>query len=179
MRVAYAEEPVLDRSRSTSEAAGDRSESQAEPVLALLHARAGVAGAPLAIRSPEAVIGTDPASDVVLTGPQVARRHAQFRLRAGLWTLVDFGSPGGSIVDGDQVRGEAVLAPGSTVRLGECLFAFAPHDRWQDSPAERRTGDRAPLLVIPARPRSLWPWLFTVVVGCAVILLVFLLLRSS
>lgn len=148
-------------------------------MLALLYSRAASDRTPLAIYSSEATIGSDPGSDVVLYGPQVARRHAQFRLRGGLWTLIDFGSPGGSLVDGDQVRGEALLAPGSAVRLGEVLFAFAPQDRWQDSPPERRNGERTPLLVIPERSRSLWPRLFFGVAAVGIAIAIFLLLRSS
>jgi len=147
----------------------------ADLVLATLRVRSGPErGASVAVRQPQATIGSDPAGDVVIADTGVARRHAQLRLRGGVWTYVDFGSPAGSLVDGKEVRGEALLAPGSSIRIGETDLAFAPQDRWQDSPPERRAEDRAPLLLMTPE-RSLWPTVALVVVVCAAFAAYFLL----
>jgi hypothetical protein len=132
--------------------------TSSDPVLATLWVRSGLpASATLSVRQPQATIGSDPTSDVTISGAGVSPRHAQLRLRGGVWTLVDFGSAGGSAVDGSVVRGEALLAPGSSIRVGEVEFAFAPSDRWEDSPPERRAGDRAPLVLLPVASGPLWP----------------------
>jgi pSer/pThr/pTyr-binding forkhead associated (FHA) protein len=115
----------------------------------------------------------------VLDAEGVARRHAQLRLRGGVWTFVDFGSPAGSAVDGIVVRGEAFLAPGSAVRVGAIEFAFAPSDRWQDSPPERRAEDRTPLLLLPPDSRPLWPTVLFVLAVCGAFAAAYFLLRSS
>ena len=129
-----------------------------DPVLATLRVRSGLFGVTtVPVRRPQATIGSAPASDLVVAGGGVAGRHGQLRLRGGVWTYTDFGSSAGSAVDGKPVTGEALLAPGSSVRVGEVEFAFAPQDRWEDSPPERRAEQRAPLLVIPDRRIPYWP----------------------
>src|SRR5256886_9439905 len=48
--------------------------------------------------------------------------------REGVWVLVDLDSTNGTFVDGEQVKGEAPLAPGATVRLGDVQLGFEPSD---------------------------------------------------
>lgn len=73
---------------------------------------------------------------MVLADPSVSARHARLRLAGGVWTLADLGSVTGSQVDGEPVLQALPLAPGSIVRLGGVELAFAPRDRWEDSPVE-------------------------------------------
>ena len=152
----------------------------ADPVLATLRVRSGLPGGlAVPVRLPQATIGSDPASDVVLAGDGVAPRHGQLRLRGGVWTYIDFGSEGGSLVDGHPVRGEALLAPGSAVRVGGVAMAFAPTDRWEDSPPERRLEERTPLLVVPNRRTRYWPSVAFLLVLAAAAIVAYLLLRNS
>ena len=156
------------------------SESRSDPVLATLRVRSGLpADATLPVRFSQATLGSDPSSDVVVDGPGVAARHGQLRLRGGVWTYLDFGSEGGSVVDGTAVDGEALLAPGSSVRVGAVEFAFAPLDRWDDSPVERRPRDRAPLLISPPERRNAWPTVAFVAVVCAMFVAAYFLLRGG
>jgi pSer/pThr/pTyr-binding forkhead associated (FHA) protein len=149
-------------------------------VLATLRVRSGLpAGAALPVRLPQVSIGSDPANDIVVEGPGVAPRHAEIRLRGGIWTLIDFGSTTGSSVDGSVVRGEALLAPGSSLQVGSVEFAFAPSDRWQDSPPERRGASRAPILILPQQRRNLWPTVAFVVAVCGVFAAAYFLLRNG
>ena len=151
-----------------------------DSVLATLRVRSGLpATAALPVRQPQATIGSDPESDLVVDAPGLARRHAQLRLRGGVWTLIDFGSAGGSKVDGSPVRGEAFLAPGSSIRIGEVEFAFDPSDRWEDSPPERRADDRTPLVLLAPEPRNLWPTLALVTGICVMFVAAYFLLRNG
>src|SRR5262245_58568688 len=96
-----------------------------DTVLATLRVRRGLSeSSSLPVRRPQSVVGSDPASDLALAAPGVAPRHGQLRLRGGIWTYIDFGSPEGTLVDGDPVRGEALLAPGSAIRVGDVELAF-------------------------------------------------------
>jgi pSer/pThr/pTyr-binding forkhead associated (FHA) protein len=42
--------------------------------------------------------------------------------------LVDLDSTNGAFIDGDQIKGEAPLAPGATVRFGDITLVFEPTD---------------------------------------------------
>jgi hypothetical protein len=151
-----------------------------DTVLATLRVRRGLSGiSELPVRGAQSVLGSDPASDLAIAAPGVAARHGQLRLRGGVWTYIDFGSTDGSQVDGEPVRGEALLAPGSAIRVGEVELAFDPSDRWEDSPPERRASERHPMVMFPPEARTRWP---LVLVGLAVIALgitAFFLLRGS
>lgn len=154
--------------------------ASSDSVLATLRVRSGLpVSATFPVRQPQATIGSDPASDVVVDGPGVARRHAQLRLRGGVWTLVDFGSAAGSSVDDSAVRGEALLAPGSSVRVGSVEFVFAPSDRWADSPPERRAEDRTPLVLLPPEPGTRWPTVAFVLAVCGAIAATYFLFRNG
>lgn len=148
-------------------------------MLASFRVRSGMIGsAAVPVRLAQSIIGSDPASDIVLSGDGVAARHGQLRLLDGVWTLIDFGSPAGSVVDGLSVRGEALLAPGSAVKIGGVELAFAPEDRWEDSPHERRSEERAPLLLLPPDKQSFWPALTGVLLICGLVAAAFFLLRN-
>ena len=155
--------PLRDAESVTESGAGG------DTVLATLRVRRGLSEKlSMPVRHPQSTIGSDPASDLPVEAEGVAPRHGQLRLRGGVWTYVDFGSVEGSRVDGDPVRGEALLAPGSALRIGAVEFAFDPQDRWEDSPPERRTSDRSPMIMFPPEPSTRWP---LVLVGLAVIAL--------
>jgi DNA-binding NtrC family response regulator len=66
----------------------------------------------------DVVVGTDPASDVVLDDPFVSARHLRLERRGARWRVRDLGSTNGTAVGGLRV-GEAELAPGLPVALGD------------------------------------------------------------
>jgi pSer/pThr/pTyr-binding forkhead associated (FHA) protein len=88
------------------------------------------------VRQAEVAIGRVGGNDVVIDDPSMSARHARLRLAGGVWTIADLGSVNGSRVDGEPVQQALPLAPGSILRLGAVELAFAPQDRWQDSPSE-------------------------------------------
>ena len=149
-------------------------------ILATLRVRTGLqAGASHPVRGTVATVGAVVGNDVVLTGSDVAEHHARLRLSGGVWTVTDLGSPAGVMVDGEPVRGEAPLAPGSALRIGDVGLVFDPEDRWQDSPPERPLGERSTLLLIPGDSRPFWTTALFVLAIVGIIVVLFLLFRTA
>jgi hypothetical protein len=129
--VLQLDSPVSDRSTTADSAPQG-------PELAVLVRRSArnEAAERFSIRQVEVAIGRVAGNDVVLPDPSVSARHARLRLAGGVWTIADLGSINGSRVDGEPVQQAMPLAPGSMIRLGDVELAFAPRDRWEDSPVE-------------------------------------------
>src|SRR5882724_8551480 len=88
----------------------------------------GLVGQRLAVKTPVVNIGRADYNDLVVPDPSVSTSHAKLQRREGVWVLVDLDSTNGTFVDGEQVKGEAPLAPGATVRLGDVQLVFEPSD---------------------------------------------------
>ncbi len=88
----------------------------------------GLAGQRLSVKPPVVNIGRADYNDLVVPDPSVSTSHAKLQRREGVWVLVDLDSTNGSFVDGERVKGEAPLAPGATVRLGDVQLVFEPSD---------------------------------------------------
>lgn len=75
------------------------------------------------------VIGRISNSDVVLSDPNVSRRHAEIRRNDDLWILVDLGSTNGTLVNG-KLAGEHTLKDGDRLTIGtsELQFKFPGRD---------------------------------------------------
>jgi pSer/pThr/pTyr-binding forkhead associated (FHA) protein len=76
------------------------------------------------IRVPIVNVGRAEYNDIVVPDSSVSSAHAKIQLREGIWILVDLGSTNGTFVDGDQVSGEAPIAPGALIRFGEVSLVF-------------------------------------------------------
>src|SRR5436189_1697149 len=88
----------------------------------------GLAGQRLSVKTPVVNIGRADYNDLVVPDPSVSTTHAKLQRREGVWVLVDLDSTNGTFVDGEQVKGDAPLAPGATVRLGDVQLVFEPSD---------------------------------------------------
>src|SRR6058998_1484031 len=88
----------------------------------------GLAGQRLSVKTPVVNIGRADYNDLVVPDSSVSTSHAKLQRREGVWVLVDLDSTNGTFVDGEQVKGEAPLAPGATVRLGDVRLVFEPSD---------------------------------------------------
>src|SRR5437870_10971830 len=88
----------------------------------------GLAGQRLSVKTPVVNIGRADYNDLVVPDPSVSTTHAKLQRREGAWVLVDLDSTNGKFVDGEQVKGEAPLAPGATVWLGDVQLVFEPSD---------------------------------------------------
>lgn len=61
-------------------------------------------------------IGRRHDNDLVLSDPHVSRKHAEVRLLAGRYVLVDLGSTGGTYVNGRQIK-QHILDPGDVISI--------------------------------------------------------------
>ena len=68
-------------------------------------------------------IGRLPECDIVLTDPNVSRRHAEVRRRGNDFIVIDLGSTNGTRVNGAGVR-ERQLADGDEISLGSTRIRF-------------------------------------------------------
>ena len=68
-------------------------------------------------------LGRSPAADVMLEHLSVSRRHAVVATRGEVVVVLDDRSLNGIVVNGERV-GEAVLAHGDEIRLGEVSLRF-------------------------------------------------------
>ena len=73
-------------------------------------------------------VGSDPASDLVLTDPTVSRRHLEIERTPKGLVLKDLGSRNGTYLDGRQVL-QVVLQSGDKVQLGKTKLSVKPDTR--------------------------------------------------
>jgi predicted component of type VI protein secretion system len=74
-----------------------------------------------------AVLGRDPACDLVLNDVQCSRRHAVVEAGPQGLAIRDAGSANGLFVNGKKIE-RAALQPGDLVRLGEVVLKVLPED---------------------------------------------------
>ncbi|MEZ4411411.1 MAG: FHA domain-containing protein [Gemmatimonadales bacterium] len=125
----------------------------APPPLATVLVRSGsLRGQRLPIRTPVINIGRADYNDLVFSDESVSASHAKLQRREALWVLTDLDSTNGTFVDGDQIRGEVPLMPGSTVRFGDVAVMFDPTDARGQQPVGGRTREVGSI-AIPETPR--------------------------
>ncbi|MGB9886249.1 MAG: FhaA domain-containing protein [Moorellales bacterium] len=66
----------------------------------------------------EILIGRRPGCHLVLSDPNVSRRHAAIERRQEVYWLIDLGSTNGTRVNGQQIQRQA-LRPGDRIRVGD------------------------------------------------------------
>jgi len=77
----------------------------------------------IAITKDPLVIGRMSTNDVVLSDPNVSRRHAELRRAGARWLLVDLGSTNGTTVNGKLAR-EHELSHGDRLMFGSTKLRF-------------------------------------------------------
>ena len=121
--------PAAPPARPAAPAAPARPPRASGAPLASFLAKGGAfKGQRFSVKTPIVNIGRADYNDVVLPDESVSTSHAKLQRREGVWVLVDLDSTNGTFIDGDQIKGEAPLAPGSTVRFGEISLVFEPTD---------------------------------------------------
>ena len=83
----------------------------------------GKPGERIAITRSPVVIGRLSTNDVVLSDPNVSRRHAELREDGGEWLVVDLGSTNGTMVNGKLAK-EHRLKDGDTIGFGSSDLQF-------------------------------------------------------
>lgn len=72
-------------------------------------------------------IGREPVNDIVLSDPEISRRHARLMYQAGRYVLEDLGSTNGTSVNGRRITEPAVLNAGDVIDFAEYVaFTFVP-----------------------------------------------------
>jgi pSer/pThr/pTyr-binding forkhead associated (FHA) protein len=71
----------------------------------------------------EYLIGRDPASDIVIEGKDVSRRHAKIEKVGTEYVLCDLGSSNGVLVNNFKMP-RSVLTNGDLIQIGSCVFQF-------------------------------------------------------
>jgi pSer/pThr/pTyr-binding forkhead associated (FHA) protein len=94
-------------------------------------------------------VGRAEDSDVLLLDDHISRRHARIQVECGVW-LKDLGSANGSYVNGERVRGGALIFHGDQVRFDDVCFQLV--GRGQDLTPLRRQD--TPSVTPIARPAA-------------------------
>ena len=151
----------------------------AAPLASLLFRSGEMKGRRLPIKVPVVNIGRGDYNDVVISDPSVSTMHAKLQRREAIWILTDLGSTNGTFVEGEPVKGELPLSPGTTIRFGDVLALFEPLDdkvpagraagtrvmnkveakpsapaRSEPAPEAERPRPRRPIRVAPLRPKA-------------------------
>ena len=71
-----------------------------------------------------AVIGRSRDCDIVMSDPNVSRRHAEVTPSAGGWAISDLSSTNGVVVNGRRTDGATLLEPGDRIELGTSELRF-------------------------------------------------------
>ena len=75
------------------------------------------------LRGTQLVLGRDPNCDVPLVDHSVSRHHAEMRVEAGQFHIIDLNSSNGTFVNSVRVS-EAAVRPGDQIRLGSVILAM-------------------------------------------------------
>jgi pSer/pThr/pTyr-binding forkhead associated (FHA) protein len=113
---------------------------EAAPLASLLFRSGDLKGKRLPIKVPVVNIGRGDYNDVVIADPSVSTIHAKLQRREDVWILSDLGSTNGTFVEGERLRGEGPLSPGTTLRFGDVVALFEPLDDL--APVARTHGTR-------------------------------------
>lgn len=64
-------------------------------------------------------LGRDPSNDIMITDPEVSRRHARFLRRGNTYVVEDMGSTNGTLVNGEMITATKPLNHGDVLEFGE------------------------------------------------------------
>ena len=85
-------------------------------------------GTRLLVKTPIVNIGRADYNDLVLPDESISTSHAKLQRREGVWVLVDLESTNGTFVDGERIKADTPIAPGTMVRFGDIQLVFEPTD---------------------------------------------------
>jgi ABC transport system ATP-binding/permease protein len=70
------------------------------------------------------LIGRSTEADLVLSHPEVSRRHCRIMAQQGIFVIEDLGSQRGTVLNGSAISGQAQLTPGDQIALGPVVIGF-------------------------------------------------------
>src|SRR5213594_3254051 len=124
--------PKGERLRETVHGVSAAPRPSGAPLASFLVRGGALKGQRLRVKTPVVNIGRADYNDLMLPDESVSTTHAKLQRREGVWILVDLDSTNGTFIDGDQIKGEAPLAPGAKVRFGDVSLVFEPTDDGAD-----------------------------------------------
>lgn len=67
----------------------------------------------------ELIVGREQTADIIISDPEISRRHARFFFQNGGYIIEDLGSTNGTFVNGQKISGPYLLRSGEVVNFGE------------------------------------------------------------
>jgi hypothetical protein len=77
------------------------------------------AGQTIFIEGTEVIIGRETTNEIVISDPEVSRKHVRLQLQGANFVIEDLGSTNGTSVNGQRLVGPYILRPGEMITLGE------------------------------------------------------------
>src|SRR5215510_8488074 len=100
----------------------------AAPLANFLVRTGSLKGTRLLVKTPIVNIGRADYNDLIIPDESVSTSHAKLQRREGVWVLVDLESTNGTFVDGERIKADTPIAPGTMVRFGDIQLVFEPTD---------------------------------------------------
>ena len=82
------------------------------------------------------MIGRSTEADLVLTHPEISRRHCRILSQEGVFLIEDLGSQRGTVVNGNPIAGQTQLTPGDQITLGPVVIGFGKRSAAQPPSGE-------------------------------------------
>jgi ABC-type multidrug transport system ATPase subunit len=99
------------------------------------------------------VIGRSTEADLVLSHPEISRRHCKIISEEGVFLIEDLGSQRGTAVNGNPIAGQTQLTAGDQITIGPVVIGFGKGSPGQPPGAEASVGEAlgAPGTVVYAK----------------------------
>jgi ABC transport system ATP-binding/permease protein len=98
-----------------------------------------LAGLPLRserLPSENVIVGRAAEVDLILSHPEVSRRHCRILREDENWFIEDLGSQRGTAVNGSRISGRTALRPGDQIQVGPVLLVLGVSPEESSTPAE-------------------------------------------
>ena len=98
-----------------------------------------LAGLPLRserLPSENVIVGRAAEVDLILSHPEVSRRHCRILREGENWFVEDLGSQRGTAVNGSRISGRTALRPGDQIQVGPVLLVLGSSPEESSTPAE-------------------------------------------
>jgi ABC transport system ATP-binding/permease protein len=76
------------------------------------------------LRSENVIVGRAAEVDLILSHPEVSRRHCRILYERETWFVEDLGSQRGTAVNGNRISGRTALKPGDQIQIGPVTLVF-------------------------------------------------------
>jgi len=102
------------------------------------------------IEKEEAVLGRDLANEIVISDPEVSRRHARFFIRDESVFVEDLGSTNGTFLNGERIASPQQLRMGDVITFGESVVMV--FEKFTQEPGETEAAPPVETVPEPVYP---------------------------